>query len=564
MNRETGSAYDSAEQAPATSTIREGMTAEERRVIVASSMGTVFEWYDFFLVGTLATEISRHFFSGVNPTAAYIFTLLSFAAGFVVRPLGAVVFGRLGDIVGRKYTFLVTISLMGAATFVIGLLPGFAVLGIASPIVFVVMRMLQGLALGGEFGGAVTYVAEHAPHHRRAAWTSWVVMTGSLGLVLALAIILALRFALGEVQFLEWGWRVPFLFSIVLLLISVGIRLKLQESPTFRRMKEAGRGSKAPLSEAFGRWPNLRLVLIALVGLAIGQGLTWYTGSFYPMMFMTQVLKADGATVNMLIIIASLLTAPLYYFVARASDRVGRKPIFMIGLALGISCFFPLYKALTAAVNPALDRAQAQSPVVVVADPAECSIQFNPTGTAKFRTSCDIAKSSLASAGVSYATREASAGSIAEIRIGDARVSAYDGSRQDAKEQERIYKDSLAKVLQQAGYAATFDRSRVNWPVAILVLMAMMSFATFTYGAMAASLVEMFPTRIRYTSLSLPYHVGIGWFGGFLPAAAFAIMAETGNIYAGLWYPVILLIVAFIVCLFFLKETKDVDIFKDA
>ena len=542
---------------------REGMSKEERRVIVASSAGTVFEWYDFFLVGALATEISRHFFSGVNPTAAYIFTLLSFAAGFVVRPLGAIVFGRLGDIVGRKYTFLVTISLMGVATFVIGLLPSFATLGILAPAIFIVMRMLQGLALGGEFGGAVTYVAEHAPHERRAAWTSWVVMTASIGLVLALVIIIALRFALGAEQFMAWGWRLPFLFSIVLLLISVGIRMKLQESPTFRRMKEAGRTSKAPLSEAFCRWKNLRVVLVAFFGLAIGQGLVWYTGSFYPLMYMSQVLKVDGATTNAMIIVATVLTAPLYYVVAGVSDRVGRKPIFMIGLALGIAFFFPLYKALTVYVNPALAAAQADSPILVVADPEQCSIQFNPTGTAKFRSSCDIAKSSLASAGVSYETRRGAPGQLAEIRIGDARVTAYDGSAADAAAKEADYRAALMGALERAGYASTFDPARVNWPMAILVLMAMMSFATFTYGAMAASLVEMFPTRIRYTSLSLPYHVGIGWFGGFLPAAAFAIMAETGDIYAGLWYPVALIAVSFVVCLLFLRETKDVDIFRD-
>lgn len=550
-------------EATVSARLREGMTAEERRVILASSLGTIFEWYDFFLVGALASELSRHFFSGVNPTAAYIFTLLSFAAGFVVRPIGALVFGRLGDIVGRKYTFLVTIALMGAATFAIGLLPSFAAVGIVSPIAFITMRVCQGLAIGGEFGGALTYVAEHAPHERRAAWISWIVITGPIGLTLALVLILSLRLSLGAQAFTEWGWRVPFLVSVVLLVISIVVRVKLKESPIFLKMKEAGRTSKAPLSEAFGQWKNLRLVLIAFFGLAMGQGLTWYTGSFYPLLFMIQVLKVDGATANLLIVIATLLVVPLYYVVAALSDRVGRKPIFMIGVALGIAFFFPLYKALTLYVNPALTEAQANSPIVVVADPSECSFQFNPTGTAKFQTSCDIAKGSLASAGVSYESRPGAPGALAEIHIGDDRVLAYDGSKPDAKAREGEYRQALARGLQRAGYASTFDAAKLNWPMAILVLFVMMSFATFTYGAMAASLVEMFPTRLRYTSVSLPYHIGIGWFGGFLPAAAFAIMAASGNIYAGLWYPVLLAAVAFIVSLFFLEETKDEDIFKD-
>lgn len=540
----------------------EGMTPTERRVILAASLGTVFEWYDFFLVGALATEISRHFFSGVNPTAGFIFTLLSFAAGFFVRPLGAIVFGRLGDMVGRKYTFLVTILLMGVATFAIGLLPSFATLGITSPILFIAMRMLQGLALGGEFGGAVTYVAEHAPHGRRAAWTSWIVMTASVGLTLALVIILALRFTMGTGAFAEWGWRIPFLVSVALLGISVVIRMRLSESPTFKKLKEAGRQSKAPLSEAFTRWSNLRVVLVALFGLAIGQGVTWYTGAFYPLFFMTQVLKADGATANALMIAATILSAPLYYVVAALADRVGRKPVFMAGLVLGIVFFFPLYKALTLYVNPALKQAQASSPVIVVADPAECSVQFNPTGTAKFRTSCDIARSSLTSSGVSYESEAGAPGSVAEIRIGDERISAYDGSKADTKEREREYKQALGKALERAGYATSFDPARVNWPMAVLVLFLMMTVPTFTYGAMAASLVELFPTRIRYTSLSLPYHVGIGWFGGFLPAAAFAIMAATGDPYSGLWYPVMLEGLALAVSLLFLRETKDIDIFR--
>ena len=374
------------------------MTKSDKLVVFASSLGTVFEWYDFLLVGALAAEISRHFFSGVNPVAAFIFTLLGFAAGFAVRPLGAVVFGRLGDLVGRKYTFVITIVLMGFATFAIGLLPGFASIGIAAPVVFVALRMLQGLAIGGEYGGAVIYVAEHAPDGHRGSWTSWIQTTGSLALLMSLGIVLFVRYALGEAAFADWGWRIPFLFSIVLLLISVWIRLKLNESPAFLRMKAQGRTSKAPLSEAFGQWRNLKLILIAFFGLAMGQAVIWYTGQFYSLFFLTQILKTDSVTANWLIIIATLLTAPLYYVFGTLSDRIGRKRIFLTGVLLGIVVFFPLYKALTHYVNPALERAQQTSPVTVVADPRECSFQFNPVGTAKFHTSCDIAKSSLSKA----------------------------------------------------------------------------------------------------------------------------------------------------------------------
>lgn len=540
------------------------MTGGEKRVIAASSLGTVFEWYDFYLAGALAAEISRNFFSGVNPAAAFIFTLLSFAAGFAVRPLGAVVFGRLGDIVGRKYTFLITIVLMGAATFVIGLIPGFSSIGIAAPIAFVTMRILQGLALGGEYGGAVTYVAEHAPHGRRGSWTSWIQITASLGLLLSLGIILLLRYGLGEADFAAWGWRVPFLFSVVLLAISVWIRLKLTESPAFARMKASGQTSKAPLSEAFGQWRNLRLVLIAFFGLAMGQAVIWYTGQFYSLFFLTQVLKVQGTTASWLIITATVLSTPFYFLFGALSDRVGRKPIFLAGLALGILFFFPLYKSLTHYVNPALERAQANSPVVVLADPAECSFQFNPVGTAKFRTSCDIAKSSLASAGISYEHRIAPPGTTAQVRIGPKTVTAYDGNALDAEDRAAAFKSELAVALLAAGYASQADDAQLNRPMAVLVLLLLMLFGTMTYGPLAAMLVEMFPMRIRYTSLSLPYHVGIGWFGGFLPAAAFAIMAAKGNIYAGLWYPVVIASAAFVICLVFMRETKDTDILRQS
>lgn len=542
---------------------RAGMTSTERRVIVASSLGTVFEWYDFFLVGALAADISRNFFSGVDPAVGFILTLLSFAAGFAVRPLGALVFGRLGDIVGRKYTFLITIVLMGIATFAIGLLPGFASIGIAAPAIFVAMRMLQGLALGGEYGGAVTYVAEHAPHRHRGSWTSWIQITASAGLLLSLVVILSLRYTLGEARFAAWGWRLPFLFSIVLLLISVWIRLKLSESPAFARMKAAGHTSKAPLSEAFGRWPNLRLILIAFFGLAMGQAVVWYTGQFYSLFFLTQVLKVQGTTANWLIVIATVLSTPFYYLFGTLSDRIGRKPIFLAGLVLGATCFIPLYQTLTHYVNPALERAQADAPVTVFADPADCSVQFNPVGTAKFQTSCDIAKSNLASAGVSYDNAAAPAGTVAEVRVGARTVAAYDGRTSGATTRSADFKAALTEALREAGYPEKADDAAVNRPMAVLILLGLMLFGTMTYGPLAAMLVEMFPTRIRYTSLSLPYHVGIGWFGGFLPAAAFAIMAARGDIYAGLWYPVIVASVAFVVTLLFMRETKDVDIFAD-
>jgi MFS family permease len=539
---------------------RVAMTSSEKLVVFASSLGTVFEWYDFLLVGALAAEISKQFFSGVNPAAAFIFTLLSFAAGFAVRPLGAVVFGRIGDLVGRKYTFLITIVLMGFATFAIGLLPGFASIGIAAPVIFVALRMVQGLAIGGEYGGAVTYVAEHAPNGRRGSWTSWIQITGSLALLMSLVVILCLRYVLGEAAFADWGWRVPFLFSVVLLLISVWIRLKLSESPAFVRMRAEGRASPAPLSEAFGQWRNLKLILIAFFGLAMGQAVIWYTGQFYSLFFLTQILKTDSVTANWLIIIATLLTAPLYYVFGTLSDSVGRKPIFLAGVLLGIVAFFPLYKALTHYVNPALERAQQNSPITVVADPQECSFQFNPVGTAKFHTSCDVAKSSLSKAGVNYQSEAAPAGTAAQIKIGTSIVAAYDASGPDAKTKAAEFQSALAAALKQAGYAPKADLTEINRPMAILILMLLMSCGTLTYGPLAAMLVEMFPTRIRYTSLSVPYHVGVGWFGGFLPATAFAIIAANGNIYSGLWYPVITASIAFVVSLVFVKETKDVDI----
>jgi len=539
---------------------RVAMTKSDKLVVFASSLGTVFEWYDFLLVGALAGEISRHFFSGVNPAAAFIFTLLGFAAGFAVRPLGAVVFGRLGDLTGRKYTFVVTIVLMGSATFAIGLLPGFASIGIAAPVAFVALRLLQGLAIGGEYGGAVIYVAEHAPDGHRGSWTSWIQTTGSLALLMSLGVILSVRYALGEAAFADWGWRIPFLLSIVLLLTSVWIRLKLNESPAFLRMKAQGGTSKAPLAEAFGEWRNLKLILIAFFGLAMGQAVIWYTGQFYSLFFLMQVLKVESVTANWLIIIATLLTAPLYYVFGTLSDRVGRKRVFLAGVLLGMVGFFPLYKALTHYVNPALERAQQSSPVTVVADPRECSFQFNPVGTAKFVTSCDIARSALAKAGVNYQSVAAPAGTAAQIRVGSSVIEAYEASGPDVKSKASEFQRVFGATLKEAGYSPKADPAEINRPVAVLILMLLMACGTLTYGPLAAMLVEMFPTRIRYTSLSVPYHIGVGWFGGFLPATAFAIIAASGNIYAGLWYPVITASIAFVVSLVFVRETKDVAI----
>ncbi|MFL6645060.1 MAG: MFS transporter [Paraburkholderia fungorum] len=537
------------------------MTHEEKRVIFASSLGTVFEWYDFYLAGSLAIFISKSFFSGVNPTAAFIFTLLSFAAGFAVRPFGAIVFGRLGDMVGRKYTFLVTIVIMGLSTFLVGFLPGYASLGIASPVIFIAMRMLQGLALGGEYGGAATYVAEHAPAGRRGFYTAWIQTTATLGLFLSLLVILGVRTALGEDTFAAWGWRIPFIASIILLGVSVWIRLQLHESPVFERIKAEGKTSKAPLTEAFGQWKNLKIVILALIGLTAGQAVVWYTGQFYTLFFLTQTLKVDGATANILIAIALLIGTPLFLFFGSLSDRIGRKPIIMAGLLLAACTYFPLFKALTHYTNPALETATAKSPIVVIANPDECSFQFNPVGTAKFTSSCDIAKSALSKAGLNYENVAAPAGTLAEIKVGDTVINTYDGKAADAKDQGKAFDKTLATTLKTAGYPPKADPSQINWPMSVVILTIMMIYVTMVYGPIAAMLVEMFPTRIRYTSMSLPYHIGNGWFGGFLPATAFAIVAAKGNIYSGLWYPIVVALITLVIGMLFVKETKDSDIY---
>ena len=537
------------------------MTKEEKRVIFASSLGTVFEWYDFYLAGSLAIFISKSFFSGVNPTAAFIFTLLSFAAGFAVRPFGAIVFGRLGDMVGRKYSFLITIVIMGLSTFLVGFLPGYASIGIVSPVIFIAMRMLQGLALGGEYGGAATYVAEHAPAGRRGFYTAWIQTTATLGLFLSLLVILGVRTAMGEDAFGAWGWRIPFIASIILLGVSVWIRLQLHESPVFERIKAEGKTSKAPLSEAFGQWKNLKIVILALIGLTAGQAVVWYTGQFYTLFFLTQTLKVDGATANILIAIALLIGTPFFLFFGSLSDRIGRKPIIMAGLLIAACTYFPLFKALSHYTNPALEAATAKSPIVVIANPDECSFQFNPVGTAKFTSSCDIAKSALSKAGLNYENVAAPAGSLAEIKVGDTVINTYDGKAADAKDQGKVFDKTLATTLKTAGYPPKADPSQINWPMSVVILTIMMIYVTMVYGPIAAMLVEMFPTRIRYTSMSLPYHIGNGWFGGFLPATAFAIVAAKGNIYSGLWYPIVVALVTLVIGMLFVRETKDSDIY---
>jgi len=539
------------------------MTREERRVIFASSLGTVFEWYDFYLYGSLAAIIAAHFFSGVNPTAAFIFALLAFAAGFAVRPFGALVFGRLGDLVGRKYTFLVTIVIMGLSTFLVGVLPSYDTIGIAAPTILIVLRLLQGLALGGEYGGAATYVAEHAPQGRRGAYTSWIQTTATLGLFLSLLVILGTRNFLGEDVFKDWGWRVPFLISVILLAISVWIRLQLNESPAFRRMKEEGKGSTAPISESFGQWRNLKIVILALLGLTAGQAVVWYTGQFYSLFFLTQTLKVDANTANIMVAIALLVATPFFIVFGALSDRIGRKPIIMAGCLLAALTYFPIFKAITHYANPALEQAQAQAPVTVVADPASCSFQFNPVGTASFTSSCDIIKSFLARNSVNYQNEAAAPGSVAKVRIGNDEFASFDGSslpKDQFATQSAALNQSLTEAIRSHGYPAQADPAQMNEFMVVVLLAVLVLYVTMVYGPIAAMLVELFPTRIRYTSMSLPYHIGNGWFGGFLPPVAFAVVAATGNIYDGLWYPIVIAVMTLVVGSLFLKDTRHVDI----
>ncbi|HMT83350.1 MAG TPA: MFS transporter [Ottowia sp.] len=542
------------------------MTTEERKVIFASSLGTVFEWYDFYLYGSLAAIIAKQFFAGLDPTSAFIFALLAFAAGFIIRPFGALVFGRLGDMIGRKYTFLVTILIMGISTFIVGVLPNYASIGVAAPVILICLRLLQGLALGGEYGGAATYVAEHAPHGKRGAYTSWIQTTATLGLFLSLLVILGTRTIMGEPAFNDWGWRIPFLVSILLLAVSVWIRLSLSESPAFQKMKAEGKTSKAPLSESFGQWKNLKIVLIALFGLVAGQAVVWYTGQFYALFFLTQQLKVDAVTANLMIAAALLIGTPFFVVFGTLSDKIGRKPIIMAGCLLAILTYFPVFKALAEAANPDLAAAQAKNKVVVVADPAECSFQFNPTGTVKFTSSCDIAKQVLAAGSVSYDNEAAPAGTPAVIKIGDDVIQSYTTKgipADEAKAKDAAFKKAVAETLKKDGYPTKADPAKMNKGMMIVILAYLVILVTMVYGPIAAALVEMFPTRIRYTSMSLPYHIGNGWFGGLLPTTSFAIVAQTGNMYNGLWYPIIVAGMTLVIGMLFFRETKDVDIYAE-
>ena len=540
------------------------ISSQERRVVIASSAGTIFEWYDFFLYGSLASIIAKNFFSNVNPTAAYIFALLAFAAGFAVRPLGAVVFGRLGDLVGRKYTFLLTILIMGLSTFLVGLLPNFHAIGSAAPIFLVLLRLAQGLALGGEYGGAAIFVGEHAPQRRRGYFTSWIQTTASLGLLLSLLVILGFRTLIGEEDFEIYGWRFPFLISFVLLVGSVWMRLQLSESPAFRQMKAKGRGSSAPVSEAFGKWSNAKVALIALLGGTAGQAVIWYTSQFYALFFLTQTLKVDNTTANLLLAGAIVLGAPFFLLFGWLSDRVGRKPIILGGCLLAAVLYFPIFKALTVAANPTLALAQAGAPVKVIADPAQCSFQFDPIENAKFVTSCDLAKNVLAGAAVNYSNQAAPPGTLARIAIGDMEIESFDGSGlppAELAEKRAAFEAKVTSAITGAGYPARADPARINKPAVLGLLTVLVILVAMSYGPIAAQLVELFPTRIRYTSVSLPYHIGNGWFGGFLPPLAFAMVAASGNIYFGLWYPIGVAMMTFIVGSLLIPETKDRNIY---
>ena len=545
------------------------MTSEEKKVIFASSLGTVFEWYDFYLYGSLAAIIAKQFFSGLDPAAAFIFALLAFAAGFLVRPFGALVFGRLGDMIGRKYTFLVTILIMGMSTFVVGILPSYSSIGVAAPVILIALRMLQGLALGGEYGGAATYVAEHAPHGHRGAFTSWIQTTATLGLFLSLLVILGTRSSMPEADFAAWGWRIPFLLSIALLAVSVYIRLSMNESPAFQRMKSEGKISKAPLSESFGEWKNLKLVLLALFGLTAGQAVVWYTGQFYVLFFMTQVLKVEPTTANLLVAASLLIGTPFFIVFGSLSDKIGRKPIIMLGLLLAVVTYFPVFQALTKAANPDLAAAQASAKVVVVSDDASCSFQGSPIAREiDFKSSCDIAKRYLAQNAVSYANQAAPAGTPSKVMIGTTEIEAPSAtvanSKFDEESTKKIaeFKKSVSEALKEAGYPAKADLAKLDKVTVVVILTYLVILVTMVYGPIAAMLVELFPTRIRYTSMSLPYHIGNGWFGGLLPTTAFAIVAQTGDMYNGLWYPIIVAGATFVIGMIFVKETKDVDIYR--
>ena len=557
----------------ATSTAVRPMSGEEKKVIFASSLGTVFEWYDFYLYGSLAAIIGKQFFSGLDPSAAFIASLLAFAAGFFVRPFGALVFGRLGDMIGRKYTFLVTILIMGLSTFIVGVLPSYSSIGAAAPIILISLRLLQGLALGGEYGGAATYVAEHSPAGKRGAYTSWIQTTATLGLFLSLRVIIGVKSSLGDAAFADYGWRIPFIVSILLLAVSVWIRLSMNESPAFKKMKEEGRTSKAPLTESFTQWGNLKIVLLALFGLVAGQGVVWYTGQFYALFFLTSSLKVDATTAQYMIAAALLVGTPFFIVFGTLSDKIGRKPIILAGMVLACATYFPIFHAIAAAANPELAQAQANAQITVKADPATCSFQGSPVAReVDFTSPCDIAKRALTASSASYANEALPAGSPTVVTVGDktlsppAGVLAAGGYKFDEASGKAIgaFKKEVGETLKAAGYPAKakpIEAFSGQWFTVVGLLWILMIYVTMVYGPIAAMLVEMFPTRIRYTSMSLPYHIGNGWFGGLLPSVTFAMVAQNGNMFYGLWYPFWIAAVCFVVGLLFVRETKDVDIY---
>ncbi len=541
------------------------MSETEKTVIFASSLGTIFEWYDFFLFGVMSAIIAANFFSALDESTRNIFVLLAFAAGFAVRPFGALVFGRLGDMIGRKYTFLITIVIMGLSTFLVAFLPTYKSAGIIAPIMLIALRMFQGLALGGEYGGAATYVAEHAPHGKRGFYTAWIQTTASVGLMLALMVILGTRTYYGEKEFAEWAWRIPYAMSGILLAVSVWIRLKLNESPAFAKMKAEGKTSKAPLAESFGQWKNLKVVILALAGLTAGQAVVWYSGQFYTLFFLQTFLKVDGPTANVLIAVSLIIGTPFFIFFGSLSDKIGRKPIIMAGCLLAVVTYFPLFNALTTYANPKLQQAIQKAPVTVESDQTNCNLILNLTGTAKFTTPCDLARVYLSNAGINYDS-VSKAGAVATVKVGDKAIASYDAKAPTAQEDKTRFEKEVRGALNDAGYPAKADPISVgssNWLMLVLILTVLMIYVTMVYGPIAAMLVEMFPTRIRYTSMSLPYHIGNGWFGGFLPAISFSIVAAQGNIYSGLWYPIIIAAMTFVLGMLFIRETKDVDIYAN-
>jgi MFS family permease len=567
-------------------------THDEKLIITASSLGTVFEWYDFYLYGLLTAIIAAKFLTGLNPTTSFIMALLIFAAGFVVRPFGALVFGRIGDLVGRRYTFIVTLLVMGLSTFLVGCLPTYQTAGVAAPIMLVALRMFQGLALGGEYGGAATYVAEHAPEGKRGLYTSWIQITATAGLAMALLIVIVVRsptLGVGEDAFKDWGWRIPYLLSGVFLTIGLWLRLKLHESPVFQKMKDEGTSSKRPLTEAFGEWKNVKIVLIAFFGAIAGQAVVWYTGQLYALYFLEKMLKVDGLTANTLIITALLLGTPFFLFFGWLSDKIGRKPIILTGCALAALTLFPVFHALTEAANPALAHAQVNAPVKVTANPGECSSQFDPVGQNKFDgTSCDIVKNALAKAAVNYENVAAAPGTLASITIGGTTFTAPDPAKVSGDDRKKAIAAFTAQVvgapavaakpaegdkpavaakpavvgeLAKVGYPAKADPAGINQPKVVAILFYLVLLVTMVYGPIAAMLVELFPSRIRYTSMSLPYHIGNGWLGGLLPAIGFAMVAANGDIYYGFWYPVVVAAATFVFGLFLLPETfkRNID-----